>query len=837
MIINLGNAGVLGSEGDPVVITDKLPAGVVALGHMSAEADTGADGQLRPKLKCSELPELRCTWSGKVPSFISLEASIPVEAQHAGALGNNEMTVSGAKTAEGEIVPEQTDTHALEGSVEPTPFGVESYELKAEEEDGSADLQAGSHPFQLTTTLEFNQVFSHNTRQNKEQPGTPALLKNVDTTLPVGLVAATVGVPQCSDADFQAVRPGSSDECPADTAIGAVAVTFKEPIYETRTETVPLFNLVPARGEPARIGFEFDEVPVALDTSIKTGDGYAAEVDARYTSELAEVMGTIVTVWGVPADERHKGARGWDCLGEGHFVEELAGKLGIPMPCEGLGDAHPPAAYLNMPTTCGQPLLTSVQAQSWVSGARPEPQPALQAANPQTLEGCGKLAFSSAIDVKPDQPQASTPSGLDVKIEVPQNTTLEAGPLDRDEADIKETTMTLPLGLQVSPASAGGLGTCGVGETGFDGLGGDSGATLEDELAAQQFTPEGVSCPNASKLGEVTIDSPLLEHELNGYMYVGEQDTNPFASPLVLYLIAEDPVSGVLVKLAGEVRIAADGQITTVFKNTPPLPFDSLDAAPVQRSRASQTTPAFCRNYESTASFALWSSGSPAHASAASRRQSGPNGTPCQTQGPLPFAPSQTAGVSNNQAGAFSPFTLTINRPDGNQALNTITTQLPPGAAAQIAKVTPCPEPQAAEWQLRRRKPDRVLDDQRRPRRRAVLAARQGVSHRPLRRRAVRPVLGHRSEGGRVRSRHGGRALEHQRQPVHGGGEHRHRGVAVLRIASGYGRTEQLRGAAGTDRGHARPDQTADGDDRPRRIRVQPDELRADGGDRHADRL
>ena len=605
------------------------------------------------------------------------------------------MTVSGAKTAEGDVVPAATDVHPLTGGEEPTPFGIESYELKAEEEDGSPDVQAGSHPFQLTTTLEFNQVYSHNSRKEEEDPGTPALLKNADTTLPAGLVADTVGVPECSDADFQAVRPGSSDECPADTAIGAVAVTFKEPIYETRTETVPLFNLVPAHGEPARLGFEFDEVPVALDTSIRTGDGYAAEVDARYTSELAEVMGTIVTVWGVPGDEAHRSARGWACLGEGHFVEELAGKLGVPMPCEALRESHPPIAYLNMPTICGQQLATSVRVQSWVPGAPLEP--AVGASNQQTLEGCNRLPFEPELEVKPDQPQASTPSGLGVRITVPQNTTIEAGPLDFDEADSRETTMALPLGLQVSPASAGGLGTCGVSETGFAGLGGDSGTVLEDELAAQQFSPEGVSCPDASKLGEVSIDTPLLEDELKGYLYLGEQDTNPFASPLVLYLIAEDPTSGVRVKLAGEVRIAEDGQITTVFKNAPPLPFHNLDVHLFNGPRASQTTPAFCRNYESTASFALWSSATPAQASAGFTPQSGPDGTPCQADGPLPFAPSQTAGVVNNQAGAFSPFTLRINRPDGNQALSTITTQLPPGAAAQIAKVTPCPEPQAAE--------------------------------------------------------------------------------------------------------------------------------------------
>jgi len=684
VIVNLGDASVTGTKGNPVVVTDTLPVGVKMTGPVVAYSDPGDEkGTLSVALSCEGL---RCTYTGEVPPLLSLEVQIPVEATHTGALGVNEMTVEGANA------PAKTATRELTGSEAATPFGIEHFELNAEEENGSADLQAGSHPFQLTTALEFDQTFALDVKLAVPEvvPGTPALLKNVDTTLPAGLVADTSAVPECSDADFTTILSSTSNLCPPETALGAATVTFKEPVYVAqRTETVPVFNLAPALGEPARFGFEFDHVPVTLDTSIKTGAGYEAEVKAAYTPQAAEVMSTILTVWGVPGDAHHNSARGWQCLGHGHYVESLEES------CPEL-EGSQLAPYLDLPTLCGNELETTARVQSWVPEAPLEP--AVKASNAPTLQGCGRLPFEPAISVAPDQHETSTPSGLNVEVTVPQATTLSAGGLD--EADIKDTTMTLPEGLPANAGSANGLETCGVGETGFmnqevPALNGDTGSTLEKELGEQRFTSAGVTCPDASKIGEVSVRTPLLEHELTGFVYMGEQDTDPFTSPLVLYLIAEDPVSGVLVKLAGEIQISETGQITSVFKETPPLPFESLKVHLFDGPRASQATPAYCRPYETKASFVPSSGGADAQASSSFTPQSGPNGTSCQEQGPLPFAPSQQAGVTNNQAAGFTPFTLTIGRPDGDQALERVEMELPPGVAALISEVPLCSEEQA----------------------------------------------------------------------------------------------------------------------------------------------
>ena len=55
------------------------------------------------------------------------------------------------------------------------------------------------------------------------------------------------------------------------------------------------------------------------------------------------------------------------------------------------------------------------------------------------------------------------------------------------------------------------------------------------------------------------------------------------------------------------------------------------------------------------------------------------------------FSPAFTAGTADKQAGAYSPFTLTIGREDGSQRLGLINVTTPPGFSGNIAGVTICP--------------------------------------------------------------------------------------------------------------------------------------------------
>src|SRR6185437_13025386 len=400
------------------------------------------------------------------------------------------------------------------------------------------------------------------------------------------------------------------------------------------------------------------------DTKLRTGGDYGVTVDANNITQSAAFIKNEVTFWGVPGDPRHDSQRGWGCLADSRKAEFVS-------PCGSSEVLHPPP-LLTLPTSCsGAPLQTSVEADSWLqagvfgSVGSNAPMP--------TLDGCNRLPFSPSISVAPDGQAGSTPTGLTVGVHVPQD--LSLSPTGLAEANVKDTTVTLPEGIALNPAAADGLEACSEAQVG-----------LNADAAS--------SCPESSKVGTVEILSPLLPEPIVGAAYLAAQNANPFGSLVALYVVAEDPKAGVLIKVAGEVKPdPVTGQLVSTFKDTPQLPFEDFKIHFFGGSRAPLGTPASCGSYTTMASIAPWSGNEPVGSTSSFQIVSGPNGGPCAN--PLPFSPSLTAGSTNIQAGAFTPFTMTMSREDGQQNLKAVQLHMPPGLLGTLASVKLCAQAQA----------------------------------------------------------------------------------------------------------------------------------------------
>lgn len=545
-------------------------------------------------------------------------------------------------------------------------FGVSSFRFSTNEAPpagsgadtlGPPDIQAGSHPWSLTTGFELNTTT--NTLTGRAIPDGD--VKDVEVNLPPGFTGDPTATPKCTAKQFVTpphfVFPESSyvvsgASCPPSTQVGVAEVEFLDGGLTLKLH-LGVYNLVAPPGVPAEFGFNGLGIPIVLAPSVRTGGDYGLTVDVKNASQLLGIKGSTVTLWGVPADPVHDGLRG-ECLGQ------LGESLGS---CPGDAALRP---FLSLPTSCTPgPLTATVSADSWQEPgvfASLGTETRDGAGTPLGVAGCDRLDFRPTITVQPDTSAADSPSGLRVHVHIPQND----DPAGLAEANLKKVVVTLPRGMAVSPSAANGLEACTPTEIGIENA-------------------NAPTCPQAAKVGTAEIETPILESPLTGSVYLAQQEANPFGSLLALYLVAEG--DGVLVKVAGHVEAdPLTGQLTTTFDNNPQQPFSDLRVRLFGGPRAPLVTPARCGSYEETSALTPYGTELPVSFAEQLAFSSACGGA---------FSPSLTAGTTNNQAGAYSPFTVTISRGDQDQDLGAISVQTPPGVLGMLSKVALCGEPQA----------------------------------------------------------------------------------------------------------------------------------------------
>ncbi len=563
-------------------------------------------------------------------------------------------------------------------------FGLSEFKVSFRNADGSYARQAGAHPFKMTTFLKVN--------YSEVAPGTfkpdGGDIKDLIVEQMKGFVGSATAVPRCSAVDF------ANKACEDATAVGATAALLKSPF-----EAVPaaVFNLVPPPGVPARLGFITADVPLVIDVGVKSSPDYNVVGSVTNIPQPLTVFGSVLELWGVPGDPAHDFARGEDCLqlaipggDPANVVKD--GELNLEHES---GDPLCPAntsvqAFLTLPRACEGPLSTRYELDAWNNPGVWVRGSALTQddVGPAGFVGCGKLGFSPAVSSLATTNAAESATGLDFDLSFNDPGLTNPGGIA--QSDMKKAVVRLPEGVTVNPSIGEGLGVC----------------TVQDLANETLVAAPGEGCPNESKIGTVTVDTPLLDRSIGGSVFLAQQDDpatsapgaeNPFDSLIAIYIVLKEPGLGILVKQAGRVEPdSRTGQLVSTFDDIPQVPFSHLNFHFREGQRAPLVTPPTCGSHTTTVELTPRARPDEVLIKTASFEiAEGPNGAACPSGAPL-FNPGFEAGSLNNNAGSFSPFLLSVTRADGNQGITKLSAILPPGVVGKLAGVGKCANAQIA---------------------------------------------------------------------------------------------------------------------------------------------
>jgi hypothetical protein len=552
---------------------------------------------------------------------------------------------------------------ALVGVAAPAASAIEIKSLGASYTDinGNVERQAGSHP-------DVRFIFRV---QDVVHPENPELLYPVErphrilTELPLGVVGNPAVAETCPEGLLKGALNGNAAACPVDSQVG-IAEVFGA------LAGLPVYNIVVPTGSPAMFAFNILGIVVKMTPTVRAND-YGITIDSGTISQGLPIMGADVTLWGVPADPAHDAERYGPRYGG--FIYEAPETTSAPLrPLLSISTSCPGAPETFTANVDGWKNIGLFDSGSFSSDLKGEPF---------VNTGCDRLPFEPEIEARPTTNLADAPSGLDVSLKIPQNT----DPDDLAAAHLKSASVKLPAGMTVNPSSANGLGACSPSQIGLVSPIGQAKAI---------FNGADAQCPNASKLGTVEVNTPLIDHPLKGAIYLAEQNNNPFSSLLALYVSVEDPQTGITIKLAGQPKPdPVTGQLSVDFANNPQLPFQELKVNMFTGPRAALKTPMACGQFTTNTTMTPWTSpyGADKTPSDTFPITKGANSGACLgNESQAPNKPAFSAGTIDPAAGTYSPFVMKLTRQDGTAPIKAIDATLPKGLLGKLAGIAYCPE-------------------------------------------------------------------------------------------------------------------------------------------------
>jgi hypothetical protein len=562
--------------------------------------------------------------------------------------------------------------------------------------------QAGGRPWGLTTTGEFETEINSRGLIVASRD-----VKDAIVNLPAGLLGDPMAVPRCS---LTSITSSAGSACPTDTQIGV----FRVKIFAGAEILGPIVNAIPEAGQSAEFALEgaAEKLGVPLLTAhlVRTAEGYSFAVDSNAVPNI-DLQAFELTFWGVPADPSHDAMRGKVCLKQNSEPEE-------PFKCEkgGVSAGIAPVPFLTMPSSCAAgPETATIRADSWaepgsVSEGRYSGYTEAQATLPAAT-GCDLLQFNAGtgIGVEPDTRLADEPVGLGVNLHVPQN----EKPQQNATPLLRETSVTLPEGMSVSPGVVDGIKACDA--TGREGIN-ITGPESEQESPSGELQLAPGHCPDASIVGEAEAITPFLPNPVKGHVYLArpgcggtgqaactEQDAvdgNLYKLYLELGGTGALSDAGIVFKVPLDTEAnPATGQLTATAAGLVQAPYTEVQIRLNGGPRAPLDNPPACGPAVTTADFTPWSapgrtpegqlvSGTPDALSSSFFNVEGCSNPPV-------FKPGFVAGTVTPQAGKFSAFTMNLSRQDREQFVKGIQLHTPAGLLGMLSSVPLCEEPLA----------------------------------------------------------------------------------------------------------------------------------------------
>ncbi len=519
-----------------------------------------------------------------------------------------------------------------------------------------------------------------------------SVVTHIRTDVAPGLATNPFAVERCTEAEFgQETIPGSTFFTAPSGNCGEAEIGFQDATVYGGPKPPAGFGDLPLTGEV------YDLVP---EESEKMADGQKLAALYGVALELPTGLTGFLLAKGFKEQEEkgaEPGKHGFPSLAEQKFLEEkqwyahtlIKGNVewGVEARGTGKGDYHD---YFEIEVSPALPLIRSRLVFEGTSG--PEGTFITNATNcPGLATGnlttrltvidaskettdkefttpiglnCTGLKFEPAFKLTQSSTASDAPDSLTTEVSMPQ----EAA---REQSQVKSASFTLPPGMTLDPSAAYGLQDC---------------TPAQAHINSEEF---GTNCPDASKVGTVSLEVPTLPPgSLTGSVYLGGPESGPITGPpYTIYVVANSERYGVSVRLKGEVvPNEAEGQVTTVF--APPLPEQPFTSIALHFDRGVLTSvanPLVCGAPAGTTSFA------PTSVETASANASfGASVTGCSS--PIPFALSQTAEGEIATGGSHTAFAYGLIRPEGDQYLKEVKTVLPKGLVGEIPDVKLCEE-------------------------------------------------------------------------------------------------------------------------------------------------